>query len=96
MYFVVFYGSTADFAWVTDAATIPYHGVEAFTKYAQEMVDKVGLERVMKTRRSIGLGSDEVSERTIDRTISIESDHWSTRRLGDSRARSRHGNETEQ
>ena len=41
MYFVVFYGSTADFAWVADAATIPYHGVEAFTKYAQEMVDKV-------------------------------------------------------
>ena len=41
MYFVVFYGSTADFAWVYDAAIIPYHGVEAFTKYAQETVDKV-------------------------------------------------------
>ena len=41
MYFVVFYGSTADFAWVSDAAIIPYQGVEAFTKYAQESVDKV-------------------------------------------------------
>jgi hypothetical protein len=41
MYFVVFYGSTADFAWVPDSAVIPYHGVEAFTKYAQETVDKV-------------------------------------------------------
>ena len=41
MYFVVFFGSTADFAWVSDAAMIPYQGVEAFTKYAQEMVDKV-------------------------------------------------------
>jgi hypothetical protein len=41
MYFVVFYGSTADFAWVPDAAVIPYQGVEAFTKYAQETVDKV-------------------------------------------------------
>jgi hypothetical protein len=41
MYFVVFYGSTADFAWVSDAAVIGYQGVEAFTKYAQEMVDKV-------------------------------------------------------
>ncbi|CAF3025035.1 unnamed protein product [Rotaria sp. Silwood2] len=40
MYFVVFYGSTADFAWVPDAAIIPYQGVEAFTKYAQEIVDK--------------------------------------------------------
>ncbi|CAF0924621.1 unnamed protein product [Adineta steineri] len=40
MYFVVFYGSTADFAWVPDAAVIPYQGVEAFTKYAQEIVDK--------------------------------------------------------
>ncbi|CAF0744716.1 unnamed protein product [Rotaria sordida] len=40
MYFVVFYGSTADFAWVSDAAIIPYKGVEAFTKYAQETVDK--------------------------------------------------------
>jgi hypothetical protein len=40
MYFVVFYGSTADFAWVPDAAIIPYQGVEAFTKYAQETVDK--------------------------------------------------------
>ncbi|CAF3440744.1 unnamed protein product [Rotaria sp. Silwood1] len=40
MYFVVFYGSTADFAWVSDAAIIPYQGVEAFTKYAQETVDK--------------------------------------------------------
>jgi hypothetical protein len=40
MYFVVFYGSTADFAWVSDAAIIAYQGVEAFTKYAQEMVDK--------------------------------------------------------
>ena len=41
MYFVVFYGSTADFAWVTDTAIINYKGVEAFTKYAQESVDKV-------------------------------------------------------
>ena len=41
MYFVVFYGSTADFAWVSDAAIIPYKGVEAFTTYAQETVDKV-------------------------------------------------------
>ena len=40
MYFVVFYGSTADFAWVSDAAIIEYQGVEAFTKYAQEIVDK--------------------------------------------------------
>lgn len=40
MYFVVFYGSTADFAWVPDTAVIPYEGVEAFTKYAQESVDK--------------------------------------------------------
>jgi hypothetical protein len=40
MYFVVFYGSTADFAWVSDAAIIAYQGVEAFTKYAQETVDK--------------------------------------------------------
>jgi hypothetical protein len=40
MYFVVFYGSTADFAWVPDSAVIPYEGVEAFTKYAQESVDK--------------------------------------------------------
>ncbi|CAF2533376.1 unnamed protein product [Rotaria sp. Silwood2] len=40
MYFVVFYGSTADFAWVSDAAIISYKGVEAFTKYAQETVDK--------------------------------------------------------
>ncbi|CAF0937841.1 unnamed protein product [Rotaria sordida] len=40
MYFVVFYGSTADFAWVPDAAIIAYQGVEAFTKYAQEIVDK--------------------------------------------------------
>jgi hypothetical protein len=40
MYFVVFYGSTADFAWVSDAAIIEYQGVEAFTKYAQETVDK--------------------------------------------------------
>ena len=40
MYFVVFYGSTADFAWVPDTAVLPYHGVEAFTKYAQESVDK--------------------------------------------------------
>jgi len=40
MYFVVFYGSTADFAWVPDSAIIPYQGVEAFTKYAQEAVDK--------------------------------------------------------
>ncbi|CAF1347847.1 unnamed protein product [Adineta steineri] len=40
MYFVVFYGSTADFAWVSDAAIIAYKGVEAFTKYAQESVDK--------------------------------------------------------
>lgn len=40
MYFVVFYGSTADFAWVLDSAIIPYEGVEAFTKYAQESVDK--------------------------------------------------------
>ncbi|UJR37681.1 hypothetical protein I4U23_030376 [Adineta vaga] len=40
MYFVVFYGSTADFAWVSDAAVIEYNGVEAFTKYAQENVDK--------------------------------------------------------
>jgi hypothetical protein len=40
MYFVVFYGSTADFAWVPDAAIIPYQGVEAFTRYAQETVDK--------------------------------------------------------
>jgi hypothetical protein len=40
MYFVVFYGSTADFAWVPDSAVIPYQGVEAFTKYAQESVDK--------------------------------------------------------
>jgi hypothetical protein len=40
MYFVVFYGSTADFAWVSDAAIIAYQGVEAFTKYAQEAVDK--------------------------------------------------------
>ncbi|CAF4865669.1 unnamed protein product, partial [Rotaria sp. Silwood2] len=39
--FVVFYGSTADFAWVSDAAIISYKGVEAFTKYAQETVDKV-------------------------------------------------------
>ena len=44
MYFVVFYGSTADFAWVYDAAVIPYKGVEAFTKYAQETVDKVLLK----------------------------------------------------
>lgn len=41
LYFVVFYGSTADFAWVPDAAIISYQGVEAFTKYAQEIVDKV-------------------------------------------------------
>lgn len=40
MYFVVFYGSTADFAWVSDTAIIPYEGVEAFTTYAQETVDK--------------------------------------------------------
>ena len=40
MYFVVFYGSPADFAWVSDAAVIGYQGVEAFTKYAQELVDK--------------------------------------------------------
>ncbi|CAF1185720.1 unnamed protein product [Adineta ricciae] len=40
MYFVVFYGSTADFAWVSDAAIIAYNGVEAFTKFAQECVDK--------------------------------------------------------
>lgn len=40
MYFVVFYGSTADFAWVSDAAVIAYQGVEAFTTYAQELVDK--------------------------------------------------------
>ncbi|CAF1370201.1 unnamed protein product [Rotaria magnacalcarata] len=44
MYFVVFYGSTADFAWVSDAAIIPYQGVEAFTKYAQEMVDKAQMK----------------------------------------------------
>ena len=41
LYFVSFYGSTADFAWVSDAAMISYQGVEAFTKYAQEAVDKV-------------------------------------------------------
>ena len=41
IYFVVFYGSTADFAWVSDAAIVTYQGVEAFTKYAQDMVDKV-------------------------------------------------------
>lgn len=47
MYFVVFYGSTADFAWVSDAAVIAYNGVEAFTKFAQESVDKV---RAMKDK----------------------------------------------
>lgn len=41
MYFVVFYGSTADFAWVGENTIIPYQGVEAFTTYAQEAVDKV-------------------------------------------------------
>ena len=41
MYFVVFYGSTADFAWVGETSIIPYHGVEGFTTYAQEAVDKV-------------------------------------------------------
>lgn len=46
MYFVVFYGSTADFAWVSDASIIPYKGVEAFTKYAQETVDKVLDEKI--------------------------------------------------
>lgn len=40
MYFVVFYGSTADFAWIPDAAIIPYKGVEEFIKYAQETVDR--------------------------------------------------------
>lgn len=40
LYFVVFYGSTADFAWVSDATIIAYQGVEAFTQYAQEIVDK--------------------------------------------------------
>ena len=40
MYFVVFYGPTADFAWISDTAVIAYEGVEAFTKYAQELVDK--------------------------------------------------------
>jgi hypothetical protein len=48
MYFVVFYGSTADFAWVYDAAVIPYKGVEAFTKYAQETVDKVLINSIIK------------------------------------------------
>jgi hypothetical protein len=41
MYFVVFYGATADFAWVFDNAVMSYQGVDAFTKYAQEAVDKV-------------------------------------------------------
>ena len=40
MFFVVFYGPTADFAWISDAAVIAYQGVEAFTTYAQELVDK--------------------------------------------------------
>ncbi len=48
MYFVVFYGSTADFAWVSDAAIIAYKGVEAFTKYAQESVDKVLIKLIIK------------------------------------------------
>jgi len=48
MYFVVFYGSTADFAWVSDAAIIAYKGVEAFTKYAQESVDKVLIKLMIK------------------------------------------------
>ena len=39
-YFVSFYGSTADFAWVPDSTVIPYQGVEAFTTYAQKAVDK--------------------------------------------------------
>lgn len=53
MYFVVFYGSTADFAWVSDTAIINYQGVEAFTKYAQESVDKVSVSvstRTVSTR----------------------------------------------
>lgn len=40
MYFVVFYGSTADFAWVAETTMIPYKGVAAFAEYAQEVVDK--------------------------------------------------------
>lgn len=44
LYFVSFYGSTADFAWVSDSAMIPYKGVEAFTQYAQELVDQVRKE----------------------------------------------------
>ena len=47
MYFVVFYGSTADFAWVGETTIIPYHGVEAFTTYAQEAVDKVWCSSVI-------------------------------------------------
>jgi len=39
-YFVAFFGSTADFAWVPDTTVIAYQGVEAFTQYAQEIVDK--------------------------------------------------------
>ena len=91
MYFVVFYGSTADFAWVSDAAIIPYQGVEAFTKYAQESVDKVHddtPEQVtgMSTVRFSHAGGDQIAERTTDRTLPTESDHRSSRRLGDGRA----------
>jgi hypothetical protein len=81
MYFVVFYGSTADFAWVYDAAVIPYKGVEAFTKYAQETVDKVLIESIIKnTFRCffISLGTNKVSKRTINGTISVEGYNWST------------------
>ncbi|CAF1180523.1 unnamed protein product, partial [Didymodactylos carnosus] len=39
-YFVVFYGSTADFAWLGDSSIIYFKGVEEFTKYAQEVVDQ--------------------------------------------------------
>ena len=74
MYFVVFYGSTADFAWVADAAVIPYKGVEAFTQYAQDVVDKVFISNIFDinswTRWWNYLGSDEVTKGAINRKIS--------------------------
>ncbi|CAF5029289.1 unnamed protein product, partial [Rotaria socialis] len=77
MYFVVFYGSTADFAWVPDAAIIPYQGVEAFTKYAQEIVDKAQtksqkeqLTERFQLKVTIGRREDwEMAVREADETI---------------------------
>ena len=70
MYFVVFYGSTADFAWVSDAAIIPYKGVEAFTTYAQETVDKVYISSIIPRQKHMSnlcfSGTNKISKRTIN------------------------------